>query len=204
MNANRFKMVIGLISLFAATPSYACYPGLDCPENLPGNVKKVTEADEWQMADRYLVKGGLVKDPTTGLTWMRCSFGQSWNGSTCQGRAAQLTWDQAESIPKHFDYSGYSDWRLPTLEELKSLVYCSSGQTEQLENGTSGCAGDYEHPTILDAAFPETPSGGFWSSTPSTYIDGYVWLVYFYYGYSGHDSKDSSYLLRLMRSENKN
>jgi hypothetical protein len=28
---------------------------------------------------------GTVTDPTTGLTWMRCSMGQTWNGTTCTG-----------------------------------------------------------------------------------------------------------------------
>lgn len=201
MSRNMFKVVFGLLSLLTAAVSYACYPGLDCPEDLPGNAKKITTPDEWQMEDRYLVKGGLVKDPTTGLIWMRCSFGQSWNGSTCKGKAAELSWTQATNVPRHFDYSGYSDWRIPTLEELKTLVYCSSGQSELTENGTSGCAGDYEHPTILTGAFPETPSRGFWSSSPSPNIEGYAWIVYFYYGYGGHDSKDSNYLLRLVRNE---
>ncbi len=200
MSRNRFKVVFGLFLLLTTSVSYACYPGLDCPDDLPGNAKKITTPDEWQMEDRYLVKGGLVKDPTTGLVWMRCSFGQSWNGSTCKGKAAELSWTQAASIPSHFDYSGYSDWRVPTLEELKTLVYCSSGQSELTENGTSGCSGDYEHPTIVRGAFPETPSGGFWSSSPSANINGYAWIVYFYYGYGGHDSKDSNYLLRLVRN----
>lgn len=201
MSTNMFKVFLGLLSLLTMPVSYACYPGLDCPEDLPGNAKKITSADEWQMEDRYLVKGGLVKDPTTGLMWMRCSFGQTWNGSTCQGKAAQLTWEQAGNIPNHFDYSGYSDWRIPTLDELKTLVYCSSGLSELTENGTSRCTGDYTNPTIVQGAFPETPSSGFWSSSPSANIDGYAWIIYFYYGYGGHDSKDSNYLVRLVRNE---
>ena len=34
---------------------------------------------------------GTVTDPTTGLTWMRCAMGQSWNGTTCTGTGSRYT-----------------------------------------------------------------------------------------------------------------
>lgn len=125
--------------------------------------------EEWTFVDRYLVKGGLVKDPIVGLIWMRCSIGQNWNGSTCTGKATKLTWEQAMNIPKHFDYARFSDWRVPTREELKALVYCSNDSQEYYVISffviSSACTGSYIRPTITQSAFPNTPTIEFWSSS---------------------------------------
>jgi len=196
MNKNRFKVAfLGLIALLTVSVSYACYPGLDCPDDLPGDTKKTPSADDWQMEGRYQLKGGLVKDPTTGLMWMRCSFGQTWNGSSCQGKAAEVTWEQAMNITQHFDYSAYSDWEVPTLEELKTLVYCNNGQSVTVD----GCAGDYTRPTIVQAVFPETPPSKFWSSSSSASNGGEMFIVDFYAGAYVSENKDSYNAIRLVR-----
>lgn len=155
-------------------------------------------ADEWIMLDRYQVKGELVKDPITGLMWMRCSFGQNWNGSTCAGSPAAFTWDQAMNASKHFEHAGYNDWRIPTREELKTLVYCSSGQTKTYDEGASSCAGSYIEPSIVKAVFPEA-STVFWSSSSYANVSGHAWSIYFGSGYDGWHDKSSIYQVRLVR-----
>lgn len=35
---------------------------------------------------------GTATDGTTGLTWKRCSEGQTWDGSTCTGDATLRDW----------------------------------------------------------------------------------------------------------------
>lgn len=38
----------------------------------------------------YIDNGdGTVTDTRTGLTWMRCALGQTWDGSTCVGVAGE-------------------------------------------------------------------------------------------------------------------
>jgi hypothetical protein len=160
---------------------------------------KTSVADEWKMVDRYLVKGELVKDPTTGLMWMRCSLGQNWDGSTCQNQAALYTWEQAMSVPKHFDYAGYSDWRVPTYEELKTLVYCSTGQRQK--SISAACIGNYDSPTIVKTAFPETSIiAVFWSSSPYTVNGNEARIVKFNYGSGYWGFKIKSNQVRLVRS----
>lgn len=96
---------------------------------------------EWQTIDRYQVKGGLVKDTETKLMWMRCSLGQTWDGSTCTGKALEYTW--AETMKQNgFNYAGYSNWRVPKIEELKTLVYCSSGLPKTWNSDVSITFGD--------------------------------------------------------------
>ena len=38
---------------------------------------------------------GTVQDTKTGLTWMRCSLGQSWDGVSCTGAAIKMNWSRA-------------------------------------------------------------------------------------------------------------
>lgn len=193
------KVMFGLSSLLMVSVSEAkCYPGLDCEIDLPGAKKKLSP-EGWLMIDRYLVKEDLVKDPTTGLIWMRCSLGQSWDGSGCQGMPAEYNWEQAMSVSKQADYAGYTDWRMPTGEELKSLVYCSNGQTTTHENGTTACDGDYISPVIVEAAFPDTPISWFWTSSPSVDED-YMWAVSFYYGGINYEKKSHNSAVRLVRT----
>lgn len=164
----------------------------------------VSYAEDWQFQGRYLVKEGMAKDPTTGLIWMRCSFGQNWDGSTCQGEAAKITWKQAMAIPQHFEYADYNDWRVPTREELKSLVDCGQASLEQtsLEDGQSGCSGDHHaRPTIATKAFPNTPEEWFWSSSAVAHTDYYAWYVAFGWGHDSWTRIDNSkVVVRLVRS----
>lgn len=81
-------------------------------------------------------------------------------------------------------WCGLDDWRLPTREELHSIV-------------------NYHRyfPAIDTAWFPNTQSSMFWSASPSARSDSdYVWGVYFASGGSGRVGKYSTNLpVRLVR-----
>ncbi|MBK1646912.1 hypothetical protein CKO25_20250 [Thiocapsa imhoffii] len=141
--------------------------------------------------------GAIIEDTTTNLQWMRCSQGQHWNGDTCDGEAAKLTWDDAMRQARGLSFSAWTDWRVPTKDELLTLVYCSSGQPKWKGHG---CDGDYERPTIDQVAFPNTPDSWFWSSSPGA--DGSVsaWIANFYDGSGGNGHKSSTVCVRLVRA----
>lgn len=88
-------------------------------------------------ADAELMKQGIWRDPKTGLYWDRCSVGQSWNGTTCTGTPLGLNWQDAQDYVKKFTNEqakgGYTNWRLPTIEELSSIRYCSKGWDQNIE-----------------------------------------------------------------------
>jgi hypothetical protein len=101
-------------------------------------------------ATRFTVKGEVVTDTETKLTWMRCAVGQHWNGTSCAGDASGMTWGDARSAVEAVNlssYGGYKDWRLPVLPELASIV------ERQCFN-----------PRMNEAVFPGAPSAIFWSS----------------------------------------
>lgn len=68
---------------------------------------------------RFVTDGSTVYDRDRELTWMRCSYGQTWDGrGSCQGPASTMDWDSAMSMR----VPGEARWRLPTREELESLI----------------------------------------------------------------------------------
>jgi hypothetical protein len=90
-------------------------------------------------------------------------------------------------------------WRLPTKDELASLVYCSSGKPAYWKPSSEKCEGAYAKPTIWSAAFPNTPASQFWSSSPYAGYANDAWGVGFGYGGVYGGSKDSARYVRLVR-----
>ena len=129
-------------------------------------------------------KDGTVTHKRTGLMWRRCSVGQAWDDttSTCTGSAERYSYDDA--IALRFLFAGYSDWRVPTANELASIVKY-----------------DTVNSAINTTMFPNTPSEAFWSSSP--YVGdstNYAWFVNFSYGYVRYDNRSYSLPVRLVRA----
>ncbi|CAK8712679.1 Leucine rich repeat-containing protein [Candidatus Electronema halotolerans] len=137
---------------------------------------------------------GTIIDTKTGLMWKRCSEGLE--GVNCEvGKAEECKWDDAVSRFKHVEYAGYTDWRLPTIDELKTLVYCSKGVKDK-DDGW--CNDDSEEPTINQQAFPNT-SLWYWSGSPYAVSSDYAWCVYFGSGYSDVVNRDYDVAVLLVR-----
>lgn len=103
----------------------------------------------------YSADGSEVVDSTTGLTWLRCSAGQSWSGSTCTGTASTYTHEAALTFAQ-----AQTGWRLPNVKELSSLVTRSPNSV-----------------AVDSVAFPATPSFYYWSSTPYISSPASAWVV---------------------------
>jgi hypothetical protein len=92
---------------------------------------------EQQKLEQAITEGTFI-DQRTRLEWLKCDVGQTWNGSTCLGKAEEMNWDEVSSIK--VTYAGKSDWRLPTIEELKSIPYSSSGRVYWSSNNKNATA----------------------------------------------------------------
>ncbi|MBL4660917.1 MAG: DUF1566 domain-containing protein, partial [Alcanivoracaceae bacterium] len=126
---------------------------------------------------------GTVIDKERNLMWMRCSLGQTWNNRRrkCSGHATKHTFDEAQAQAENSSYAGYKDWRVPTIEELVTLVYCSTGKPKIDRRGRlDGCpsVGLLEPVMDLDE-FPDTPISFFRSASPNANNSSYAWTVYF-------------------------
>lgn len=177
------------------------------PLELAQAIPKVEPVVEWETIDHYQVKDSLVKDSKTGLMWMRCSMGQNWDGSTCQGNSTNYEWQQAIKAPSDFGYEDYNDWRVPTLDELKTLIYCSNGKMLTGDGHpvpfddtrfTNGCDVDNINPAIMEKVFPQTPFTA-WSSSVDK--NAHRLFVSFHFGRVEATSMESYSSVRLVRSE---
>ena len=126
---------------------------------------------------------GTVTDPATGLMWMRCSMGQTWTGVTCDGIADTYTWDVASTLPITTSFAGQSDWRLPNMRELQTIVDRAKF-----------------NPAVDSAAFPNTPASSFWSSTTYPDISTGAWNVNFGGGDVHGIDKGATLQVRLVRA----
>ena len=141
-------------------------------------------------ASRFTINSdGTVTDTQTSLIWARCPQGLS--GAACtDGALVSLNWLEAlalngtrpTSVPTG-DTSG-TDWRLPNVKELQSLVERS-------------CF----NPAINEMVFPNTTSGFgvFWSASPDTNFTSGAWGVIFSDGSVNVNIRNLVHSVRLVR-----
>lgn len=124
---------------------------------------------------------GTVSDNSTGLMWNKCSEGLS--GSSCSiGTATTHTWPNAINLCEGSTHAGYTDWRLPNINELQSLA----------NYGTHS-------PSINTTVFPNTVTSSFWTSTADASNPAYSWVVIFGVGNLYYYTKTSSQYVRCVR-----
>lgn len=157
-------------------------------------------------------EGSMIWDKATGLVWMRCSWGQAWDGKTCNGEAKAATYEYVQkengSIYNPTSNGGFADWQIPSIRALLSIRACSTGFgkfAEDLGDGkplvTRECADGLLAPAIDSSVFSNTPRAEYWSSTTLVNSPNHAWYVNFDEGYVHYRSK-KSYLLhiRLVRA----
>ena len=135
---------------------------------------------------------GPCYDSTSHLTWSKktdTTYNWSDAGTYCDGLSE----------------GGYTDWRLPTISELRTLIKnCSD---TQMPGGSCGvrddsvvclsdsCQGEDCYSCSSDSTgwhskFGET--GWFWSSSTNVYDTIYAWYVNFYSGYVLNGNKPTA------------
>ncbi|TXT40654.1 MAG: hypothetical protein FD135_1080 [Comamonadaceae bacterium] len=109
----------------ATTGQTACYDQIRetvCPQK--GDAYFGQDAQFATQQPNYVLSpdGLSVQDKATGLTWQRSP---DTNGDARIDQHDKLTWAQIQRRPAELNamrYGGYSDWRLPTIKELYSLM----------------------------------------------------------------------------------
>lgn len=154
---------------------------------------------------------GVVTDAKTGLMWMACSIGQDWTGGSCSGEADEYLWSEAVSLAKDKNHAGYSDWRLPTRDELHSIVSCTNDRLDyklgadgktQIKNGmpqNGKCLGKFKRPAIDQRVFPNTSSSLYWSYSFNAHTNYSAWGVFFSSGHHYNYNTSNVGMVRLVR-----
>lgn len=105
---------------------------------------------------------GTVTDNNTGLMWQKCNAGVSSVGDCSKGTALIMTWEEALNYCNSLIHAWRSDWRLPNIKELFSIIDSSTF-----------------NPAIDATYFPNTPVADYWSSSTCSYWSSNAWLVSF-------------------------
>ena len=116
-----------------------------------------------------------------------------WNGKGTR----YDDWNKLITAANSEQLCGFSDWRVPDLYELASLVRCRGGRYQNLD---AGCSGSYQQPTIDTKYFPNAKSGWYWSASPGADNSGYAWQLFFYSGSDGYSYRGNDSRVRLVRS----
>jgi hypothetical protein len=112
---------------------------------------------------------GTVTDNWTSLAWQKMVSGT-------------YTWQEATTYCSTLNLGGHTDWRVPTLIEVVSI----------LDLGFNG-------PSINQTFFPGTSASTYWSSTPVAGTPTSAWGVWFGSGATERDAMTSSQSVRCVR-----
>jgi len=160
-----------------------CYDGstneITCPS--PGETSYGQDAQYSCNPPSYtsLAGGTMVQDNVTGLIWENKT-----DDGSIHDKDNEYEWSAAQSVfiatLNSQNFGGYSDWRLPTVTELVSI----------LKYGTS--------PSIDNTYFPNTQPAQYWSSTVDAYDPDSAWEVSFSFTF-GTIYKIYDYYARAVR-----
>lgn len=182
------KLLITILAGLLVTGFVAATVQFQSNKGVPKTGQTVSEVD---YDDAYYLKGypaigdrftnngdGTITDNGTGLMWPA-----DGNGGGCFSGGTK-NWADAITFCEGLTFAGHSDWRLPNVKALMSIVDY----------------GEYS-PAIDETFFSNTQSDYYWSST--TYVDDtdLAWYVNFIYGSVYPDGKASSYYVRCVRGQ---
>jgi len=103
---------------------------------------------------------GTVTDNNTNLMWVKepGAIGGVWGAP---GTPALMSWNVGLDECELLNYAGHSDWRMPNIKELMSIVDFS------------------RMPSCIDPAFTFVQLAGYWSSTTYATMTAMAWQIKF-------------------------
>ncbi len=189
-----FKMIV--ISLFVTVCALAEAPVLKTGQtqsyNLYGHVVtdgSIKDDGYYQKgkARSYSRSGDVVTDNATGLEWQDSEItNRRWvtQENFDLGYYDDISGDTAATYCLDLPLGNHSDWRLPTVEELGTLVDSSQ----------------YD-PAVKEGLFAHILSSNFWSFTTESFYPYSAWTVNFYTGGSGQLNKNYIRYFRCVRGK---
>ena len=129
-----------------------------------------TPASSPSVGARFSLDGDTVRDAQSGLIWTR---------NTLPG--GRRKWADAKKVAEECRAGGFIDWRLPTIQELLSIV-------------------DYERSEPSTDPMFECESSWYWTATPCASSPSVcAWGVCFGNGYSFWDGQNYEGFVRAVR-----
>ena len=142
------------------------------------------------LASAYADNGnGTITDTRTGLIWEKLS-----DDGTIHDKDTAGTWTNAFSTKVAMlnadSFAGFTDWRVPNVNELQSLVSYGASYPAINAAFNANCA-----PTCSVLTCSCTQLSAYWSSSTYQDIPSRAWVVYFNDGYVvGYLKTDNGYV----------
>lgn len=136
----------------------------------------------------YSRSGDIVIDNATGIQWQDdAGFFKPWvtQQNFDAGNFDDTSGNTAATYCSELGLGTHTDWRLPSIEELETLV----------DNGNL-------HPAFTKGVFQNSFWGNYWSSTTLVSNTAVAWSMYFDVGFSHHQKdKNNTGYIRCVRGE---
>ena len=157
------------------------------------------DTDDAQFPECSASSGTPCKDSSSGLIWSARS-------------SSSYTWSNAVSYCDNLTEGGYSDWHLPNINELRTLIKnCAGSQTGgSCAVQDPSCLSSSCYSSSCYCSYMENNGGYYsklgdddtvylWSSSPRSDDTGDAWIVIFYYGYVSYYYKADYSNVRCVR-----
>ena len=132
----------------------------------------------------FYPKDHIVIDLSKNIEWLRCSVGQQWTGDTCNGETLLMNHEIIAQAITIADEQLGPAWRLPTLDELYSLVCKKCPKGKKFD------------PLV----FPNTDPRAYWTGEKNSMSKGSYWTVNFFTGHKfGRFYPEQEMAVRLVR-----
>ncbi|MBL0707901.1 MAG: DUF1566 domain-containing protein [Sulfurimonas sp.] len=113
----------------------------------------------------------IFVDTKTGLVWQ----------DDVDAKTVKKEWSGAKSYCKKLTLDAKSDWRVPNIKELQSIVDIS------------------RYKPAIKKGFQNIASSFYWSSSAIVSGSSSAWIVYFYSGHTNGYDKSDKYYVRCVR-----
>lgn len=149
--------------------------------NIAAKYVRCVRGDDYGVSQFVDNGDGTITDTNSGLMWMQDDAQEG------------LDWESALAYAENLEHAGYSDWKLPNVKELQSIV-------------------DYtgSYPAINGSYFNVTDDDAyFWSSTSAYFSKAseeeskYYWAWYVAFGYAVDGDGDDSHGAGAIRYDTK-
>ena len=114
-------------------------------------------------------------DAKTGLTWQ----------DNIASATVEKNWNDAKEYCRNLNLDGYSDWRLPSIKELQSIVDIT------------------KYNPAIKSGFKNVTSNFYWSSSPFVSDSFGAWIVDFSSGNTDSYNKSGKTYVRCVRGRQK-
>ena len=181
--------------------------------------KKVQSRAGWETYLQKFPEGRCSKEArdlvdslrkVEGLEWS-AAYTVEWDKDESYNYESRLTWEKAQNYCNNLKEAGHNDWRMPNIDELRTLVtnepdIASGGSCKISEKSGNLSEKDFNHDDCEEDHWPEVnifskfgDSGTFWSSSAVSNDTDYVWSVNFYRGNIIKDAKSTWGSVRCVR-----